>query len=137
MNFENFEWFVPKPKNELAITIPNMHTLNFNQKLLPQLPASVTIGVGENGRVLCIREMENGYRVCKNGSIKADAKNLIDRMISLGVRLPARYSVTKEDCCWIARLESEPTAPVLNLKNTPRRSTHKDISGLSKEVSKA
>ncbi len=136
MNFEDFEWFLPKPKNELAITIPNAHTFNFNQKLLPQMPSAVTIGVGENGRILCIREIENGYHICKNGSIKMNEKNVIDRIISCGIRLPARYSVTKEACYWIAKLESEHSSPTLNIKGASRRSRRKDISGLAEEIAK-
>ncbi len=130
---EDFEWFLPEVKTDWAITIPNIHCINFNQKLLPQLPECIEIGVGAGGRVLCVREHAEGYRLRKSGSIKTKGKSIIDRVVLLGVRLPARYSVTREGDYWIARLEDQ-EIPTLNVRKTPRRPRAKDVAGLCQEV---
>ncbi len=135
IHFDDLELFLPDPKNDLAITIPNRDTINFNQKLLPQLPEYIEIRVGERGSVLGVKENTEGYRISKSGSIKKQGKRVIERLLEHGVRLPARYSVTREGDYWLARLE-EQEIPTLNTKKA-RRPREKNVTGLYREVAEA
>ena len=132
VNFEEFKWFTPIPKNPLRISIPNLQSLRLSPMFKEEVPQFVEIGVSDHGRTLCIREkQETGYRV-SNNSIKAN--NLIQHLVNAGIHLPAKYSVTKEDCCWIAKLEPA-NPPTIDMTRTPPRRKVRDMTEFMKEVS--
>ncbi len=134
INFTEFTWFSPKPKITLAVTIPNQDVLNLNSKLMEQMPKYVVIGAKDAGRILCIREQANtGYRLPKSGTVKG--RDLIESLVSMGVRIPARYTAIKEDDCWIATLD-KPMLPKVNMKKPPRKPKKDDLQSLRREVEK-
>ena len=132
IDFEKFTWFTPKPKSLLAITIPNPDRLNLNPELLTQMPSHIEFGVSKNGQEICIRERLNGgYKIPRNGSIKDSS--LISVLTSMGVRLPARYTVQKEDNCWLAIMD-EPLQRKVIMKKPPRKPRNSDLHNLTKEI---
>lgn len=132
IDFEKFTWFTPKPKIQLAITIPNQNYLNLNLKLIEQMPSRIAIGVSSNGTELCIQEQsEGGYKVPKSGAIKD--KSLIQFIISRNVLLPVKYTVQREGDCWLAFMD-EPTTPKINMKKPPRKPRSGNVRTLIKEI---
>ena len=132
INFEKFRWFIPKPKSPLAITIPNPDRLNLNPKLLSQMPSHIEIGISADGQEICIREQLNGgYWVPKSGTIKD--KSLIRALTSMGVRLPARYTVQQEGGCWLAIMDEPITRKVI-MKKPPSKPRNSDLHNLAKEI---
>ncbi|NCC67032.1 MAG: hypothetical protein EOM14_02390 [Clostridia bacterium] len=112
INQEEFTWFLPSPKSDLSINIPNSNRLNLNNKLVDKMPAYITLGISLDGTKIFIKEHgEDGFKVIKSGSIKAH--EFISALTKCGVHLPARYIVTKTDGGWIATL----TSPVLSRVN--------------------
>lgn len=131
IDFGEFTWFVPKPKNKLAITIPNLSVMNLNPKLMEEMPPYIAIGVNQIGDQLCLREQpDSGYKLPKGGSVKD--KDLIKFISSSGIRLPARYTVLKEDGCWLAKLD-EYLPPKVNMANPPKRPRKRNLKGLLEE----
>ena len=131
INFAEFTWFSPKPKITLSITIPNQNSLNLNPKLMDQMPQYIEIGASNDGSMLCIREKSDaGYKLPKSGSVKD--KDLIRFLVAAGVRLSARYTVTKEAGYWLAALD-DPSSPKVEMKKPPRKK-RTNLEGLAKEV---
>lgn len=131
VNFGEFVWFVPKPKNQLAITIPNRGVMNLNPKLMVEMPAYITIGVNKTGDRLCLREQPySGYKLPKGGCVKD--QDLIKLILSSGVRLPARYTVWKEDDCWLAMLD-ERLPPKVNMAHPPQIPRKRNLKRLLEE----
>ncbi len=131
INFEEFRWFVPEPKNAMAITIPSLASINFNSALLEKLLSHITIGVFRDGHQLAICEKENGYKLNKGGRIKDE--KLIKCITAAGIRLPAKYVVTMEENGWLALLETQGTPPVSTKKIT-KTPKNKPLSGLRAEL---
>jgi hypothetical protein len=131
VNFSEFTWFIPRPKNQLAITIPNLHSLNLNPKLMEEMPTYITIGVSKAGDRLCLRaQPHSGYRLPKGGGVKD--KDLIKLITASGVRLPARYTVWKEDDCWLATLD-EHLSPKVNMAKPPNKPRTRNLKGILEE----
>ena len=95
MNKQDFTWFIPKLQSGYAITVPNKDRMNFNAKLLPQLPLKIKIGVSTDGRTLALQADEQGYKIPKNGSLRCP--EVIEYLFSKGVEPGVRYSVTEEE----------------------------------------
>ena len=132
VDFGAFKWYTPRRASQLAITIPNPNHLNLNPKLRTQMPTHIQIGTKDNGQCICIRECpDTGYKVPKGGSI--EDKSILQDIISSGVRLPARYSVEKEDDCWLAILD-EDVLPKVSEKKAPRKPRKNDFQQLEKEL---
>lgn len=131
VNFNEFTWFAPRPKNQLAITIPNLCSLNLNPKLMEEMPAYITIGVNKTGELLCLREQaHSGYRLPKGGCVKD--KDLIKLITDSGVRLPSRYTVWKEDDCWLAKLDVH-VSPKVNTTKPPTKPRKHNLKTLLEE----
>lgn len=135
INFEEFTWFTPKAKTGLSCTIPNQKTINLNPTLTGQLPAYISIGEKEGGKILAIRESdestESAWKVPKSGSLKKS--EWINWLISRGVRLPAKYSITRMDNGWLAVLEEQRPAEIMIKK--PNRHPPKDgLQSIAREV---
>lgn len=131
ISLDQFQRFTPMPKNPRAITICNQKQLNINPKLLEELPMNFEIGVGSEGKLLCIREKAAGYKELKGGAIKAEP--LIQCMLGQSVTLPARYAVTKQGDVWIAELKPQ-KAPILDMKKPPRKPKTTGLSGVMREL---
>lgn len=101
--FDDFDWFIPREKKKISITIPNTSSFNLNSELVQTMPDRIAIGI-KGIDTICIRQDDNGYKVPKNGSIKT--REMIATLISNGLSLPAKYAVTSNDSWWIATLES-------------------------------
>lgn len=131
VDFNDFTWFIPKPKSRSAITIPNLNIMNLNAKLMENMPSYVTIGVDKTGKCLCLREQApSGYKLPRSGSVKD--KELIANIVALGVRLPARYAVWQENGYWLAILDAH-FSPKVNMSNPPKNPRKRDLKGLLEE----
>lgn len=112
INQEEFTWFLPTPKSDMAINIPNPNLLNLNNKLLDEMPAYIMLGISSDGTKIFIKDHgEDGFKVIKSGTIKAH--DVISALTKSGVHLPARYIVTNTDGGWIATL-ALPISPKTN-----------------------
>ena len=132
LNFEEFQWFKPQPKEQYAITISNLDCLRLNPKLVAELSSSIGIGISEDGQKICIREdVDDGYRVPKSGTITD--RLLIQALISTGIRLPVRYTVRRVDGCWLATMDASPLKQVIEGKR-PRKPKSSDIKILTEEL---
>ncbi len=131
ISFEAFTWFRPTPKNPFAITIPNQDDIRINSKLLPKLPSYIEIGIGEGGGQIGLRACEDGYKVTKDGNIRAT--EVIMRLREAGVRLPARYTVEETDGGFLGTLVKTPEVK-LDVQKTPCTPKKKELSGLVKEI---
>lgn len=109
IDFADFTWFSPKPKgSQMAITVPNLTCLNFNAKAMIKMPVQIQIGISEDAKTIGICEKPGtGYKIPKSGTVKD--KDLVDFLVSHGVRLPAKYELQPAANGWIANLmESRP-----------------------------
>lgn len=130
-DFEQFQWFLPKPKNPCAITIRDQGKLTLNAKFLEEAPLQFTVGVSQDGRRLCIREHADGFKRLSSGAVK-DSR-IIQQILSKGIRLPARYVATRQADVWVAELETA-EQPSLNLKKPPKKPRTKGLSGVLAEL---
>lgn len=132
IDFTQFTWFVPKPKVSLAITIPNPNSMNLNPHLMAQIPRSITFGISADGAQICICETEGaGYKIAKSGAVKD--KDLIRHILNAGARYPARYSVYKEEDCWLGILDEQPPLKVDTSKK-PRKQREDSLQAFEKEA---
>lgn len=132
IQFEEFSWFVSKPKTQMTITIPNQKNINLNPKLMEQMPTYIAIGAKDGGKSLAIRATdESGWRLPKSGSLKKE--DYIGWLIAMGVKIPARFSVTREENGWLAVMdELEP--PKVNMKKPPRKPRADALRSLAREA---
>ena len=115
-------------QNLFALTIPNPSVMNLNSKLMEQIVTRITVGVSNAGDRLCLREdAASGYKLAKGGSIKD--KRLIQHIVNVGVRLPARYTVWKEEACWLAALD-EHFPPTVNMDMPPSKPRKRNLKHL-------
>ncbi len=117
-----FDWFLPTPpKPVFSITISDEKSFNLNGKLSEKIPRYIKIGISSDGTKLGLLEETKGFRVPKNGVIKA--WKLIDEIKTRGIFLPARYLVENIDGFWIATLVPPTPAPTTPKKtpNKPRK----------------
>lgn len=139
LNFSDFIWFTEKKKkNELAITVPNLHNFNLCPRLLLQLPERISIGISPDGKTVLIRKNtpdETGITPPKSGCVKLG--ELINYIVSKGVLLPARYNVSKEDDCWIGILDNQPSVTNKRIIKVPsRKISDSELFNLQNEVKK-
>lgn len=133
-NYENeFKWFTPSPKSNLAITIPNKEAINLNAKFLEKAPKTITIGVSPDDATLAIKEVDIGFNVPKSGRVKA--QELISYIQSLGVHLPAKYDVEEKVDFWIAKLDST-YLPKIKMKKAPRKVKKEESKSIIAELNK-
>jgi hypothetical protein len=128
MDFSRFKWFLPAPREaKFAISIPNEKCFNLNQKLYAEISKRIAVGVSTDGKTLCIKEDEQGYKVPKSGSIKDGV--LVGDIKNRGIRLPARYFVEKKSDCWIATLGpyASPSSVPKKFPKKPRKKGLKDM----------
>lgn len=132
IQFEEFSWFTPKAKTQMAITIPNQKNINLNSKLMAQMPAHIIIGVKDSGATLAVRETDtSGWRLPKSGSLKKE--DFIRWLIDKGLKIPARFSVTREDNGWLAVMD-DPKPLKVDIKKPPRRRNTSALQSLKREV---
>lgn len=114
-----FSWHLPTPpKPVLSITIQDEKSFNLNGRLSEIIPKNIKIGVNLDGTELGMLAEIKGFRVPKNGRIKAE--KLIYDITSRGISLPARYLVENIDGFWIARLVTSTPSPTTS-KKTPKK----------------
>ncbi len=133
-NIAALTWFLPEERSRSMVTVRDRHTLYFGLHLLPQLPERVVIGVEEGGAVICLREDERGLVVDRrNGAVRWRWDKLIAHLVEQGVRLPARYRVTREGDMWLGRLEVR-DEPIFDEKKLAKAGRMREMSGLLAEV---
>lgn len=130
IDFNKFRWFSPRQKNGLSITIPNALSINLNPRLAETVQVQIEIGI-DGPHTLCLRPSETGYKVPKSGSIHTC--DVIATLITLGLSLPAKYAVTREDSCWLATLEPQ----AVPIASNPAKIPHKPrVKGLDRLMDK-
>ncbi|MNW51344.1 hypothetical protein D3C74_288280 [compost metagenome] len=114
-----FDWFLPTPpKPVFLITISDEKSINLNGKLCESIPSKIRIGINIDGTKLGLLEETKGFRVPRNGRVKAG--ELIDQIKARGVRLPARYLAENINGIWIATLVPPTSLPTIP-KKTPNK----------------
>ena len=120
ISFEEFVWFDlgPKPP-EMVINVSETGGFTFNRPARAALPDHVRIGILPDGKTICVVEdPSSGYALPKGGTVSRP--ELVRHIASAGIVLPARYSMRREDDCWIAELQA-PVAKKRPPVRTPRR----------------
>ncbi len=125
------KWFMPVPKNPLAIAITNLGYLSLNDKLVQQLPEHIMFGVGEDASLLFISPCEQGFRVTKSGRISA--QELIACLVERGLALPARFTVAWEDDMWVGKAGAY-TLPKLNVDKLPGKAKARQAKCVMEEL---
>lgn len=121
--YAKFDWFWPTPpKPTFSITVSDEKGVYINEKLCRNIPKKIKIGVAKDGtKIGIVEDSENGYRVPKNGNIKA--WDVVQAIKARGVNLPARYLVEKIDGFCQASLTPKilPTTPPKKIPKKPRK----------------
>ncbi len=127
-------WFSGETQSPYAVTICSKQQMNINSKLQERLPPCFEVGVSADGRMVCFREKEGGYKLLKSGYVKDKA--LVQYILDQGVHLPARYTVTEHDGIWVGTLD-EQKQPALNMTKPPRRPKVRNLEGVLQELENA
>ena len=133
INLDEFELFIPTPKIQRKITLPNENYLRINAQLLNELPEKIEILLHAAQPYLFIRkaQRENGFLLRKSGEIHS--RELVARLVARGARIPAEYEVIPREDGWLARLKPPAAAPRVNLAHPPKRPRKLDPEKLKKE----
>ena len=127
----DLEWFYPpERKSEFMITIPNDKCFNLNQNLRLQIEYKVGIAKTSDGKALCLREKENGYKIPKSGTVHP--VELIAAITKSGIPLPAKYKATKQGGDWFGKY-LPPVAPDFFSSGTPKRPRKKGLEAMLKK----
>lgn len=127
---EQFRWFIPRPKAQYFISIPNSSYLRFNEKLRAKVPDQVAIGISPDGKTIYVREQADGYKLPKNGTIHDE--EIIAHLNALGIEVPAKYQVEEVDGTWVATWKP---APPLGLRmDGPARRRQKGRESILREL---
>lgn len=118
----NYEWFLPQGRKlSYTVSFTVCGKCNISSKLLPLIPASITIGICCDGKEIVLAEKEeSGYKLPKSGSLRDP--NLTRAIVERGISLPARYQMKQlEDGVWIGTLCDPPQAAGVTKKPIPKR----------------
>ena len=129
INFEEFVWFDlgPKPP-EMMINVSETGGFTFNRPAREALPSHIKIGILPDGKRVCVVENPaSGYTLPKSGTVTRP--ELVEHIVSAGIVLPARYSMRKEDNCWVAELQAPPTK-----KRSPARHPQRISKSAEKSI---
>lgn len=118
----DFTMFVAPTKNGYAITIPNKNYLNLNTALHKEVFGKVRLGLHKSEvTLILVPSDECGVQIPNSGSIRIP--EFIAQITDRGIRLPARFTVSKDDEYWIGKLQSQaPLHPKLKSDKKIKRS---------------
>ena len=133
INFKEFIWFDLSPKPpEMMISVSETGGFTFNSPAREALPSHIKIGILPDGKRVCVVEdPTSGYTLPKSGTVKRP--ELVGHIVSAGIVLPARYSMRREDNCWVAELQAPTTKKRLPAKN-PRKISKSAEESILKEL---
>lgn len=132
-NFEEFVWFDLSPKPpEMVINVSETGGFTFNRPAREALPSHIKIGIMPDGRTVCVVEDPSSeYTLPKSGTVSRP--ELVEHIISAGIVLPARYTMRREDNCWVAELQAPKMKKRPPAKN-PRKISKSAEESILKEL---
>ena len=116
----------------MMISVSETGGFTFNSPAREALPLHIKIGILPDGKRVCVVEdPTSGYTLPKSGTVKRP--ELVGHIVSAGIVLPARYSMRREDNCWVAELQAPTTKKRLPAKN-PRKISKSAEESILKEL---
>ena len=120
-NVDEFVWFVPTPKNKCAINFQRERAFNLNTALCAELGHQIEIGFHPSEKVLCLRKATDnkGLKVPLSGSITSAELN--EKLVAANFKPPMRFTVTRQDDCWIAISNATHVPETVNVEKPSKR----------------
>ena len=133
ISFDEFVWFDLSPKPpEMVINVSETRGFTFNRPAREALPPHIKIGIMPDGRTVCVvGDPSSEYMLPKSGTVARP--ELVEHIISAGIILPARYTMRREDNCWVAELRAPKIKKRPPAKN-PRRISKSAEESILKEL---
>lgn len=128
---KGIKWFYPKQHNQRAINLSAAEALSINQAFMSQVSGHLLFGYDEDLQTIHVQPVDSeGFLLPKSGRVRS--QELVQAIISSGVRPPASFIVTEHSPGWIAHLvEQKPRK--FSPRRKPKQPSTKDLISLENE----